>query len=92
MSKKNKIPKIKKDDAIAEELLLYKFTGKETLAEVYDIFIKIMKKHGILQGTPIYNKKGKKIAENRDRFEWTLYKTLWLSCVESWLNFREWFA
>ena len=81
----------KRDNIIAEEIIGYKFTGKETLEEVYNVFSGIMKKHKISQRTPVFDEQGKKIAEQGDNFEWTLYKTLWLSCVENWLTFAEWY-
>ena len=80
----------KKDNKIAKELIAYKFTGKETLEDLHNIFAKIMKKNKISRTTPSYNEKGKKVGELGNRFEWTLYKTLWLSCIELWFVFHEW--
>jgi hypothetical protein len=82
----------KKTNKIAQEIILYKLSGDETLEDLHDIFRKIMKKHKIAKTTPVYNDEGKKIAENGDRFEWTMYKTLWFSRIDDWLTWRELFG
>jgi len=80
------------DNKIAEELITYKLTGKETLNSLDKTFRKIMKKHNISQNSPVYNDRGEQTGVVGDRFEWTLYKTLWLSVIESWLTLRDIFG
>jgi hypothetical protein len=76
------------DNIIAEEIIGYQFTGKETLKELNSIFFDMMKKHNIEQDEPVYNEQGKQCGRNGDRFEWTLYKTLWLSTITHWLSWN----
>jgi hypothetical protein len=77
------------DEKIAEELIMYKFTGKETLRSLCKTFRAIMKKYNISQTTPVYNDEGKQTGVLGNNFQWTLYKTLWLDCITSWINLRD---
>jgi hypothetical protein len=74
------------DEKIAEELIMYKFTGKETLRNLNNIFRAIMKKYNISQTTPAYNDEGEQTGVLGNTFRWSLYKTLWLDSIKRWLD------
>jgi hypothetical protein len=79
----------KRDRTIAEELITYNFSGKETLKDLSDIFYAIMKKHKVSRTHPAYNDEGKKTGEIGNNFEWTLYHVLWLDSINRWLDWHE---
>jgi len=51
------------------------------------IFRGIMKKYHISRTTPSYNEEGKKVGKVGNRFEWTLYETIWQDRIKRWLDF-----
>lgn len=76
------------DNIIAQEIIEYQFTGKETLKELNNIFFDMMKKHNVEQNEPVYNEEGVRCGWCGDRFEWTLYKTMWLFRIRDWLSWN----
>ncbi len=77
----------KKTDEIAQELITHKFSGNETLEDLSKIFRKVMRKHHIYQTSPSYNEEGKEVGRIGNRFEWTLYETVWQDSIKRWLDF-----
>jgi len=63
--------------AVAEDIIGLKFKPKMTLLQVQKLFYKVMRKHGIKEGTKSGN--GITIAN----FEWTMCKELFLSMLVS---------
>jgi hypothetical protein len=70
---------------IAKEIINTEFLEDKDLKRIMNKFYKIMRKHGIKQGT--WNKE--KTYRNCDEFEWTMFKELFISRVKSQLDFSE---
>ena len=77
----------KPDDKIAEEIIKLKFKKSETLSGVLNRFYRIMRKHGIKEGTPCGG--GGRIVA---RFEFTLYWTLFLETLSGQIDLGRFFG
>ena len=83
MKKKNN----HRDVQIAEEIIRLKFKDSDTFKSCWQKFFRIMRKHGIKQGTT-YIVDGKVVGTSIANYEWTLYKNLFLKRFENEMNFR----
>ena len=64
---------------VAEDLIKTKFVTDKEITKILNRFYKIMRKHGICEGTLTKNKNGR-ILNN---FEWTMCKDLFVRKIQS---------
>ena len=78
-----------RDRKIAKEILDIDFKDGDTLEELNKTFHALMKKYNIKQSSPV-RRKGVIVSYTCDNYEWTLYRTLFESKLNSyliWYNF-----
>lgn len=70
---------------VAKDIIQAKITPDMTLLDVEKVFYKLMRKHGIKQGT-----KTEDGGIQQNNFEWTICKTLFMDCIATQFKFMEW--
>jgi hypothetical protein len=78
--------------AISKEIISLKFKNGESLRQCQKKFYDIMRKHGIRQGTAIFDEEGNRKGRAAANFEWTICKELFLHTLMSHLNFQDIFS
>jgi len=81
-----------RDRQIAEEIITLQISSKDSLKDIFDKFFSIMRKYGIKKGLQQYNDDGEETGILFDNFEWTLYKQLLFSTLESHINMQTLFG
>lgn len=74
---------------ISQEIVGLKFEHTNTIQECFDMFYKIMRKHGVKRGTQTFHADGSKGGINQANFEWTICKELFKSQFDSYFVWNE---
>lgn len=77
---------------IAEEIITFKFSKKDTLSKCLNKFYDIMRKHGIKHGTPEYDDKGKVIGRQIANYEWSMCIELFMTRLCDFFYFEHVFG
>jgi hypothetical protein len=71
---------------VAKDIIEIKFDNSKTLKECMGLFFDIMRKHGIKQGTPVFDNEGKEVGTTLSNYEWSLCTQMFYKQIESFLT------
>lgn len=74
---------------VAKDIIQFKFKRTMTLGQCQIEFYKIMRKHGIKQGTPSHNEKGEEVGRLCNNFEWSMCKEMFIKSVGGFFTFED---